>query len=503
MPLLRKAILKPDLGLDYSQPAAYLDLRRNFPQNMRVQRGLVRKREGTKELSASTISGANGIVGMVTYPTEEEAIRLLRTSKTKLEMYNTATDDWDDKTGGGDFSGGDENYFDFTVAENKLIGTNFINVPWTYTDGDAARAALGGSPPKFKYCEYMEPYLVVAYTDAASQNHLKVQWPDTGDITDWASGNADSKLLSHDNDMIRGLKNLNEFCAAYKKNAIYLGRKVDTSDVIKWDLVEVGTGLMNHRCVIEHQGFHYFMAVNDFRVFNGVRSESIGKDVRELVFNSRNANKDSSHWALHMLDYDEIWFFMVPASGTYPTKVYKFNYRHGFWYEDTCPNYRAGAVWFNQAGTLINDLVGKINEQANFINDYLSTTNAPTYAVGDNSGQALTIDRTTSNDNGVLVDAWVDSLDFVADTFERNKRWLQLDFWAKGNYVEIYYSTDEGDSWQSLSTVTLDGDMRVHRVYFDVVSEKIRFRFRNKTAGSTFWLQQFYPYYLVRGEQKA
>jgi hypothetical protein len=502
MPLLRKAVLQPVLGLDYSQPASYLDFRNTFPMNVRYSEGTLRKREGTQGLG-STISGANGVMHHAIYSTQSENIRLMRMSKTKLEQWNESTTSWDDKTGGSDMTGGDTQYFDTAVAENTLVGTNYHNTLWKYVDGDAGRSVLSASAPVCKFLEYLSPYLVAGYVTGGTNYHLKVQWTDTGDITDWNTGNAGSALLAHDPDPLRGLLNLNEYQAAYKKNAIYLGRKVDTSDVIKWDLVEVGTGLMNHRCVIEHQGLHYFMGMNDFRVFNGVRSQSIGGPVRDRVFRQRNPDQDTAHWALHAKDYDEIWFFVVMGSDTYPANVYKYNYRNNFWYEDTAPSYRHGVEWFRQASVTIDDLVGTIDAQAGIIDDYLSTTNSPTYVFGDNSGQTIYGDRSVSNDNGVAIDGRFETIDFVGETFERYKRWLQFDFWGKGNEVTVSYSTDEGSTWTSLGATTLTGTWTPYRLYFDVYSEKIRFRFQNNTASETFHVRQFYPYYLVREEQNT
>ena len=94
-------------------------------------------------------------------------------------------------------------------------------------------------------------------------------------------------------------------------------------------------------------------------------------------------------------------------------------------------------------------------------------------------------------------------MDFTADKFENYKRWLQLDFEAKGDSVDIDYSTDYGSTWKVLKAnyaLTSDWPTKPYRVYFDVVARNIRYRFRNNRSGETFYLRQFYPYYIMREE---
>jgi len=105
-----------------------------------------------------------------------------------------------------------------------------------------------------------------------------------------------------------------------------------------------------------------------------------------------------------------------------------------------------------------------------------------------------------------VIDGDWQSIDFTADKFEYYKRWLQLDFEAKGNSIDIEYSIDYGSTWSSIKTnyaLSPDWSNKMYRVYFDVVARNIRFRFRNNRSGETFSLRQFYPYYLDREETNA
>lgn len=507
MPLLRKAtpeqprqpVLAPIEGLDYSAPSTFINYRNGFPVNMRVLQGDIRKREGSSALGSVTISGANGIIHLGIYPKLTEAIRLLRMSKTTVEKYNPGSGAWDSL--GGSLTGSDTDFISDAVAQNTYVFTNWVNQVRKYTDTGNVQV-LAGSPPKCKFLSYLSPYLVAGYVELGDGNHQKVQWTDNDDIEDWSTGNASSAILNaHGATPLRGLKVLNEVDVAYMKDAIYLGRPVDTSEVIKWDLVETGSGLAANRAVSEQAGRHYYMDThsNDFRMFDGVRSESIGKSVRDFVFPFRNANYDNSAFAIPVLEYDEIWFFVVMQGKTFPQDIWKYNYRYGYWYFDTCDNFRAAAMWFSQSSLQINQLVGTINAQANRIDDYLGSTNSPTYIFGSDDGKTYKLDRTTHNDAGVAVDARFDSIDFKGDKFEQLTRWQKIDFWAKGvGSVTLSYSTDYGSTWTSVGSQTLTSAFKRYTMYFDTLSERIRFRWANSTLAQTFSLRQFYPYYLDR-----
>jgi len=246
------------------------------------------------------------------------------------------------------------------------------------------------------------------------------------------------------------------------------------------------------------------MGTDDFYLYRGVRPESIASDtVKREVFGRLDGNQTNKSFALLVQDLDEVWFFVVISGNTWPTEVWKFNYRTGFWYFDTCLETSAAGLYTTAFSTIWNDLVGIWNDQTFRWDDAFTTTDAPIYLLGDTLGNTLRYDPFVSNDNGAAVDAEWQSMDFTADKFEYYKRWLQLDFEAKGNSVDIDYSIDYGNTWVNIKTnytLTPGWPNKMYRVYFDIVARNIRFRFRNYRVDETFYLRQFYPYYLDREE---
>jgi len=74
-------------------------------------------------------------------------------------------------------------------------------------------------------------------------------------------------------------------------------------------------------------------------------------------------------------------------------------------------------------------------------------------------------------------------------------RWKGLELWAKGNSVKVWYSIDGGTTWAMANTVPLTSDYPAdsapQKVFFDVVSSRIRIRFSNATSGETFTLKKY------------
>lgn len=512
MPLLRKGILLPVEGIDYSKPAAFIGPRAGFPKNLRVIKGEYCKRPGKTLYGADACAGGQIMgLGVLDLPTIKY---LIRGSKTKLQVYNTTTLVWNDVTA-TPFSGGDEDFFSFAnVTESQIVvATNGYDAIRKWA-GTGNFSILGGSPGKAKYAAYVTPYLLLAHLDeGAAILPWKVKWCDTDAPEVWAGGNAGSSLLTSEPSPLQNIKRLNEFCAAYKENSLWLGYKVDPPDIFRFSCVVTGKGLGSPRALAETEGAHFFMGFNDFYQWNGAGLPiSIGAPVRDRVFATLDRSKIKRCFALHIENLHEIWFYIVVSGGTWPTEVWKYDYRTGYWYFDTCDSLTAAITWKKISTQAWDDDTGGWDEALDVWDSGDSILDWEEIIFGNSGGYTSRLDYNTTNDLGLAVLGQYETGDFTADVFEFNKRWLQLDVWARDyNSARLYvdYSTDEGDTWTNIpysanqAYIELGQKIQVYRMYFDIVSPTIRFRFRNAEISGQFYLRNFYPYYLAREEAKA
>jgi len=512
MPLLRKGVVMPVKGIDYSMPATFIGDQNGFPKNMYYYRGELRKRPG-KTLVGSAIEGGQ-IMGLSKLETNSLVKYAVRTSKTKIQKYNTTTSVWE-SISISDFSGGDDDFFSFaTVTEDGLlIISNLQNVIRKWS-GSGNAAALGGNPPKAKFMTYLSPYLLLAYVDdGVSINPWKVQWPDTGNCQQWTGGNSGAQLLSDDASPIQNIMKLNEYAAVYKKESLWILNKVSTTDVFQKNCVRTGIGLAAPRALADADGNHYFMALNDFYMWNAANQPTpIGTGVRDEVFSKINRNRISRCFAIHVQELTEIWFFVVVAGSDWPTEVWKYNYRNGFWYYDTCLEITAAMKWEKVLSeTWDDDTPGSWDEALDVWDSGDSIAAWEEILFGNKDGNTLKLDYTKADDLGVAVEGVFETKDFIGNSLELKSRWLQIDFWSRGSsgarlYVD--YSVDAGDTWvnvpytSSKAYIELTEKPVQYNVYFDVISSEIRFRVRNAESGELFYIKAFFPYYLSKEQRR-
>jgi hypothetical protein len=127
---------------------------------------------------------------------------------------------------------------------------------------------------------------------------------------------------------------------------------------------------------------------------------------------------------------------------------------------------------------------------------------------GDTSGYVYIQDIGATADGSTAIPIIWDSKDYQ-DELGRLCRWQEMQLWAKGTGALIVeYSTDDGSTWNAMSSspVTLastyPSDSAPMMLYFDVVSSKIRIRFRNNTTTDVVEIKQFALGYIPRELRK-
>lgn len=510
MPLLRKGVLLPVKGVDFSIPSTFVEDQKYFGKNLRYDKGLFRKRPGKTVVGGRTPDG-DQIMGYGYLQHSSGTKYLLRASKRKIQKYNGATKLWE-TISIITFNGSDDNFVNFANAaeSNLIISTNYVDAMYKW-NGAGNQVLLGGTPPKAKYIAYISPYVLAAFTDdGITSEPWRVAWSDTSNPEVWSGGNSGEALVTDEPSVIQNIAKLNEFVAVYKEDSLAIGIKVDPPDIFRFETIKTGIGLASSRAFADAHGQHYFMGLNDFHTWNGVRVESIGDAVREYVFNRIDRTNINRCFAIHVQEVTEIWFFIVTTGANWASEVWKYNYKLGFWYFDTCNNITAGIRWKNLTALAWDDAIGTWDQQQVVWDDATIAGNWEEIMLGASDGFSEKVDYTTTNDRSTAVEGWFISKDFIAESHEFGARWLKFDLWSKGpGKLYVDYSTNFGEDWTNIpyqssqAYVNLDEVMTKYEWYFDIWAQHIRFRLRNAESMETFYLQSFFPYYLNREEIEA
>jgi len=487
-------------GLDTSKPSEYIS-EINTPncQNMSVNRSVLCKRGGLTAVGDPlntdeiVMRGAEFSRAGVNY--------VVRIGTDKIEEWDDANDEWDDitSTALGDLTADADDPVD--VATPLLTGQRILCI----TNGvDAIRKTLGttttllgGDPPKAKYMTEFDEYLVLAYVDDGTPRPMRVQWCDTADPETWSGGNSGAKDLVEDGEDISGIARFGNFISVHKQTAIYLGYKVSSSTIFKFDRKNVIGTICNNTIQTLPTGEQAYLATDGIRVFNGTSADliqgRIANDLREGI------NPEYVHrcWSIVVNELDEYWCAVPIGSDEYPNSIYKYNYRTGAVHKDTRMNITCAWKYTLSSQPSWDDQTLTWDEMSARWDDRGLQNLFKVVMLGDYIGYTAKLDNTVYDDRSVAVDAYWETKDYESEELGRLCQWVGMDLWAKGNTVTVEYSTDSGKTWTEMtgSPVTLTDDYPADddpiNLWIDVVSSKIRFRFKNDTSNSVFYLKQF------------
>lgn len=510
MPRLSIAI--PSSGLVIDKPGEYIDDRSiTNCQNVEIIRNIVQKRKGGDALGVTL---GERILGQGELETGLDTF-FVRVGLTKAQVINKSTMAWTDIDNVALTASAEEQvYFAYPLisANRVMVYTNGVDAIRKYT-GTGNDANLGGTPPKCRYLIDFKGYLVLAYViDSGTTYFTRVQWSDSGNPEAWSGGNTGSVNLLEDSLEITGISRFGDFLAVHKESAIYLGQLVTSSEVFRFTRKETGAGAIAQGSIQNlPDGTQIFLARDGLRLFNGVSSSLIQSSIIDELRDSVNPQWVKRATSVLVKDLDEYWIGIPIGSQEEPETVYKYNYRTGQVYKDDRPGLMSLALYRRVSQDAWDDDSESWDSDTTRWDSTVDLALHKQVALGYDDGISI-LRSSSANDNDVAIDSIWDTKDFNASDIDPNLdvgnliRWKGLQVWAKGSSITAYYSTDSGSTWNSIGSLTLSSDYPDddddNNLYFDVLSSKIRFRFRNNTAGSTWALKQYVINYALREKRK-
>lgn len=507
---LKQGALLLIAGIDTSKPAEYISAQSaTNSHNFSIDKGILSKRYGTT-LRGAIVGGSNNEIMAGREVTIDSVKHNIRISRQKVEKYNAGTSAWDDITG-TNLTGGSDDLVD--TATLLLAGSNIICVSngvdnikkWT---GTGSLSDLGGSPPVAKFIQEYKTYLVCANIKGGTDIDQGVQWSDTADPEEWASGNAGAVDLIEDGEPITGLGLFGDYICVHKKSSVYLGYPVSSTAVFRFDRknTEIGT-IANGSIVNCPTGEQVFLAYDGIHIFNGVTAPLIPSPVNREIL--ENLNKGYAHkaWGMLVQEENEVWIGVPIGGQVIGETVYKYNYLTGYCYKDLRTGINCAWLASTSAGLNWDDFPDSVTWDD--ITDSWDSGQLGTLAAelhfGSNTGYTTIQSISANGDNNVSIPCIWSSKEFENEEKGRLSRWLEVHVYSRGSGELISeYSVDGGNTWDTFSgsPITLSGefpsDDNPMVVYLDVVSSRLQIRFRNDTTTDVIDIKQFYCGYMPR-----
>ena len=456
------------------------------------------------------------------YPTDLDAV--LTTSLVALSDPGACTIYLDDIRAIYNYTGDQDDGWSGCMHNNDFYSTNYDDdIQRKQQDGLFAAAGWSGAYHA-KDIHSVHGHLVLLNTEEGGSGYPhRARWTISGTLShaasDFTTGTAGSlDLLDTSGHIIKGLM-LGDELAIYKEDSIFSMSWIGGDAVFRQDLIVENLGLLSIRALKAYKGAHYFVG-SDYNIYKHIGTRepvSIGDAVVHRIASLINPEYDKRVTLIVDEDYNEILVGIPTGDSTQPDIYYRYNLLEKNW-SSSERDFICSGVSQTYSTLTIGTLGGTLGSHSDMkLGDASSKSSAKIILTADSSGYIYQIDRTVLNLNGSVQEAWIDTIDFTMinksdgkdnivlyqDNFKRVMRTIVE---ARGNDMEIWYSTDSGRTWRAAPDTyshTLTSYYKLYQDDFNHACRKIRLRFKNSTVSSDMIIRYFAIEWLAGGKVYA
>lgn len=530
-------IIAPRGGLRFDLPADLIsDVEMSGGQNVFFEDGVIKKRYGYTRMGNTSLPLSGAVVGIDQFYDFSGNNWLFALTENKIYHWNTSTDEWEthDSTnygegsygeglyGQGDtdsFSGTDEDFFSYdyirktTESDPWWVCTNgvdsikvFKGSGYTNVEPLIADYPSGVTALLAKYVvEFKDHLLLLDVSEEGNRYPQRIRWSDTADPEDFLNGNASYVDLPGADWIVGGIKFRGDFLAVFKEKSIWLGTATGETDIFDFDQIIAGTGCASGQTIRNLPNEIIFLGWDNVYSFNGIDVTPIGLPIQRELVATLNPEEINRCFAKVVEDQNEYWLFIPTGSNTYPDVAWCYNYRLRKWTKYKYSNYITMFGDYQlQATVSFNNLVGSFNGQTWRYDDRTLLLAMPITLLGNSDGYVYKYTTARRNEywastygSGLYgdgfysagvkaVDAYFDTKDFNFTQLMERQRIPRMDISWKGTGLDIYYSTDKGDTWTLIKSLGDRTTFNRQKLSFRNSADWHRFRFQNDALDGWF-----------------
>ena len=444
--------------------------------------------------------------------------RFLKFTDTKI--YRRTGSGWSDISG-TNLGGGIDYFVDACTVWDDDAGSFYV----VFTNGkDLIRKYDGTNDTSnmsawtsylARFVRYYQGYLVCAnLTYSGVRYGFRFRCSHTDNPNDTTSANSKNFNMTKDKNIsdIMKVEHFGNFLAFYKTDCIYGAWLGSTKNIFEFDVWVHKTGLRASRALsVGADGSHFFLGNDDFYYWANRSSLPQGlasRKVKKRIFEDTDPNSLNRAVTVYDARHNHIKLY-VPTTH-YLDIIYDLDLNDGkwTWWKSTRSNLTAVGSYDRDIIITIDELTGTIDELTGTIDELSGDKidNFPVIIEGDKDGNSFYDSDTAYNDGSTAIDSYSATGDDIFTsgevpfTYERIQG-IKIEAKGKqdsGDRLYIWYSTDEGTTWTAITSgidkngtvwnnyISLTTEWEWYKCYFDIVANKIRYKFSNAIAGSTW-----------------
>ena len=403
----------------------------------------------------------------------------------------------------------------FNVIGGMPILSNGVNTPWKWSDFGSVLTPVSGIPALCKAVHVHNNRVVVGdIQEGAYAFPARIRWSDILDPSDWArdlklsSGKKDCvnpNTSTEGIDRVQTITNLGSQLVVFSKKNIWFGETAAFPNIYNFTSLDQNIGLIARKGYVKtpngcyfigHDNFYKLGTGSDDFLRQGKGAEPIGFPILNSCFPNLNKATIETAYAYYKPSTREVVFCVPTGTNTAPDTAFVYSEDVKAWSIQDI-DYNAHSFSFDSSNMQWDTLpYGSWDSITDSSWDAMGRTGVLPYeVVGNSIGQIFKHDSGYNN-NGIAIDAFLETGDFVFDNQYQNK--IIYEVWpvfkpqASINAVMIQVGTRESlhhdINWSLPSPFTIGVSKKVN------VREQgkyIRIRFYSNVTDSPWILEGF------------
>jgi hypothetical protein len=472
--------------------------------NCVVRGNILMKRPGYALFPSGMSTLGNPIMGLFSAQDADNLTYLFAATNTTLYQMAPGSGTWA-LIAGPALTGGTSRLFSWELSQNSVIFSQGIDqvmrAPFS-----GAYAILNANCPAAKYLTRYADRVFLAFTlESSVSKPYRVRRCVASDHTDWTGVGSGFHDLTESPYHIRGLRKLGSQLAVYTERSIAIGTRTETPDApVRYDQAVSDIGLYGAATLQGRNEFHFFLGNDDFYMFDGRQVESIGWQIRDIVYPVLNI--DRLHMMFSAITYDtqEYLAFLCTGSTSNPDTVWCYNWARKIWCPWSISGPSIATIHRIDDALTIDGVTSQIDLNTYEIDAQPNQAGYPSLLTGNTDGKVYKWSKAYLSDAGVSIPCRWSSKDFTPKDIGGRQdqkiilREIHVRYRGTGAaaQLQVQSSTNGGVTWTDYGTLSFaatSSAYNVDSVHKQVTGDQIRFRLLNNTTDQDFNILEIIP----------